>query len=81
MTTNYDFDYHTALQITENRCFKFYPCLIAAMQQADYINLVILKAAFPAVYESWQNNRKLALQCKLQDWQDDKKKTYCIEEE
>jgi hypothetical protein len=80
MTTQYNHDYHTAQYIEKDRRFNFYPCLIAAMAQADDTNLAILKKAFPDVYEAWQQNRTLALQCKMQDFEDEKKAS-CWDEE
>jgi hypothetical protein len=74
MTDEFRYDFFTARNLIDSsRTFTFYPCLIAAMAQADDKNLAILKDAFPAVYESWQKNRNLSLQCKYEDWKDSKK--------
>lgn len=45
-----EFEYQQALQIRRNDP-PFYAIIMAAMLKADTINLKLLKALYPAVYE------------------------------
>jgi hypothetical protein len=82
MVNHYDYDYSVAQEIATDRRYGFGPCLLAAIGQADEINRIRLRDAFPDAYEAFIKNNRIELRTKVQDWKEEKKlvKGTCREE-
>jgi len=73
MVNAYDYEYHVATEITEDRRYNFGACLLAAIGQADDINRAILKSAFPVAYEAFMKNQQIGARSNVADWIESKK--------